>query len=119
VCSSDLYVTPLEIARGDRGIYLASTEKIRLTGNVTLIRGDSTLSGDVLIIEPALGRSSLVSSASSRGQRGGDRVRGVFSSGGASTDSEPDEGEDEDETETDADADTENTEASPQSEDQP
>lgn len=85
------YVTPLEIARGDRGVYLATTEKIRLTGNVTLIRGDSTLSGEELIIEPSVGRSSLVSSAGTLGQRGGERVRGVFSSASAPADPEPEE----------------------------
>jgi len=85
------YVTPLEIARGDRGVYLATTEKIRLTGNVTLIRGDSTLSGEELIIEPSVGRSSLVSSAGARGERGGERVRGVFSSASAPADPEPEE----------------------------
>lgn len=74
------YVTPLEIARGDRGVYLASSETIRLTGNVTLIRGDSTLAGEELVVEPTVGRSSLVSREDARGVRGGDRVRGVFSS---------------------------------------
>lgn len=74
---SVVYTTPLEIARGDRGVYLATTEQITLTGNVTLIRGDSTLAGDRLVIEPREGRSSLSRDGAETPQGGG-RVRGVL-----------------------------------------
>ena len=83
------YITPLEIARGDRGIYAATSERITLTGNVTLIRGDTTLAGQQLVIEPRAGRSSLTREGDAAPSADG-RVRGVFSSAG---DAEGDDGE--------------------------
>lgn len=56
------YITPEETARGDRGEYRIETDEIVLTGNVTLVRGRDTLTGDRLIVEPSAGRSRLVSS---------------------------------------------------------
>jgi lipopolysaccharide export system protein LptC len=73
------YVTPLEVARGDRGVYLTSTESITLTGDVTLIRGDSTLSGAELVIDPREGRSSLSRGGADRPDDD-DRVRLVVGS---------------------------------------
>ena len=71
------YITPLEIARGDSGVYQAATEMITLSGNVTLIRGDSTLAGEQLVIEPRVGRSAL--RREDAGAETSGRVRGVFS----------------------------------------
>ncbi len=56
------YITAEETARGDRGEYRIETDEIVLTGNVTLVRGRDTLTGDQLIVEPSAGRSRLVSS---------------------------------------------------------
>lgn len=79
---SVVYTTPSEIARGDRGVYLATTEQITLTGNVSLIRGDSTLAGQHLVIEPREGRSTLSRENPDAPSEGG-RVRGVLGSGDA------------------------------------
>jgi lipopolysaccharide export system protein LptA len=77
---SVIYITPAEVARGDRGIYVATSERITLTGNVTLVRGDSTLAGEELVIESSTGRSSLTRQT---GGGSGGRVRGVVSSADA------------------------------------
>lgn len=67
-----------EVARGDRGVYLASTEQIELTGNVTLVRGSSTLIGERLIVDPSVGRSTIVGARGSA-NTSSNRVRAVFS----------------------------------------
>jgi lipopolysaccharide export system protein LptC len=82
VNGSVVYTTPLEIARGDRGVYLAATERITLVGDVSLIRGDSTLEGQQLVIDPREGRSSLTREDQS--DTGG-RVRGVLGNLGGET----------------------------------
>jgi lipopolysaccharide transport protein LptA len=90
---SVVYTTPSEIARGDRGVYLASTERITLTGDVTLIRGDSTLAGQHLVIEPREGRSTLSRENPDAPAAAGGRVRGVLGTGeaGASETASPPE----------------------------
>ncbi len=74
------YITPREVARGQRGVYSLETDRMEIEGDVVLIRGEDTLTGEKLIVEPSLGRAFLDSEASSRGVSGGDRVRAVFSS---------------------------------------
>jgi lipopolysaccharide export system protein LptA len=73
-----VYVTPFEVARGDHGIYVASGERITLTGDVTLVRGESTLAGSELVIESATGRSYLTNSG--RQSESDGRVRAIINS---------------------------------------
>src|SRR5690606_7978792 len=42
---SVIYNNPIETARCDRGVYLAASETIRLTGRVRLIRGPDVFCG--------------------------------------------------------------------------
>ena len=73
-----VYVTPLEVARGDHGVYVASVERITLSGAVTLVRGESTLAGSKLVIESTTGRSYLTSENLATTGQG--RVRAVINS---------------------------------------
>ncbi len=78
---SVIYNNPFETARGDRGVYTAADEKIRLTGRVRLIRGPDVFCGEELVIQPRLGQFEAVGG----GSRTDDplcpgRVRGVISS---------------------------------------
>lgn len=72
------YITPTETAKGDRGVYDAASDIITITGNVLLIRGPNTSSGDRLIVEPERGRARLVGPEDNRGQRGADRTRAIL-----------------------------------------
>ena len=72
------YITPNETARGNRGIYDFEKDEIEITGNVVLVRGRNTSTGERLIVQPSLGRARLVGPAANAGKRGDDRVRAVF-----------------------------------------
>ncbi len=78
---SVIYVTPLETARGDRGVYIAAEDKIRLTGRVRLIRGQDVFCGQELVIQPNLGQFEAVGGGGSANDPlCAGRVRGVISS---------------------------------------
>lgn len=92
------YITPEEIARGDRGEYRVETDQIEMCGNVTLIQGKSTLKGECLLVEPSVGRSRIVAAkGSAAAAKPGERVRGVLYPGsveGAAKPAAPPEEED-------------------------
>jgi lipopolysaccharide export system protein LptA len=79
---SVIYNNPFETARGDHGVYLASEEKIRLTGSVRLIRGPDVFCGQELVIQPRIGQFQAVGRADSDDPLCSGRVRGVISSSG-------------------------------------
>jgi len=67
--------TPIEIARGDRGIYNMLTGIAQLAGNVKLTRGDNQMAGDFAEVNTNPGISRLLA----RPAEGGDgRVRGLL-----------------------------------------
>lgn len=71
------YITEEEVARASRGVYFASSDTIEMCGDVTLVvRGQNTLAGECLVVEPSLGRSKIV--GGDRGRQSKERVRGVF-----------------------------------------
>lgn len=46
------YLTPDQEVRGDKGVYLKSTEKFTVTGNVILLQGDgNVVTGDKLVYD--------------------------------------------------------------------
>lgn len=53
------YVTPDEVARGDRAVYQITTETITMTGNVVLTRGENVITGSCLIADLVTGRSQV------------------------------------------------------------
>ena len=53
------YVTPAEVARGDRALYQLATETIIMTGHVVLTRGENVITGSCLIADLATGRSQI------------------------------------------------------------
>ena len=65
------YLTPLERALGDNGVYVASTQTIELTGAVVLIQGETVLTGDRLVIQSQSGEAELTGGP-------GQRIRGVL-----------------------------------------
>jgi lipopolysaccharide export system protein LptA len=65
--------TQLEVARGDKGVYLADREVATLIGNVRITRGDNQLNGEVAEVDMKTGVSRLLS-----GGAGQARVRGLF-----------------------------------------
>jgi len=69
------YVTPTEIARGDRGIYDLVAGQITLTGEVVLTQGCNVSTGQRLVADLEGGSARLTG-----GEGGGDdqRVRSVF-----------------------------------------
>lgn len=67
------FVTPEQVARGDRAVYTASDDTIVVTGEVILTQGENVLSGDRLTIHVGSGRSTMQGGAAS-----GRRVQGVF-----------------------------------------
>jgi lipopolysaccharide export system protein LptA len=77
---SVVYITPLETARGDTGVYIAAEDKIWLTGRVRLIRGEDAFCGRELVIRPTLGQFEAVGGgASAEDPLCAGRVRGVIS----------------------------------------
>lgn len=92
------YVTPAEVARGDRALYQLATETITMTGNVVLTRGENVITGSCLIADLATGRSQVNApgcTGSANGQTAattGGRVRAVLV---PTNSDESDEGDDE------------------------
>ncbi|HYF23426.1 MAG TPA: LptA/OstA family protein [Caulobacteraceae bacterium] len=69
------FVTPQQVARGDKAVYTTATDTIVITGNVVIAQGENVLRGDRLTIEVASGRSTMDAGP---GGGPGERVRGVF-----------------------------------------
>ena len=63
--------TPTEVVRGDTGVYTPPNGLALLRGNVTIVRGDNTLTGCEAIVNMQTGISQLVACP-------GDRVRGII-----------------------------------------
>ena len=53
------YVTPELKAKGDQGVYVATTDTITMTGNVALMRGRDVAEGEVLKLEITNRRTTL------------------------------------------------------------
>ncbi len=71
------YITADEIARADRGVYEADSGVIRLSGNLSVLRGDDVLVGGSLTYNPSTGRSTITAPPSG-GEASSGRVRAVF-----------------------------------------
>ncbi len=69
------YITPTEIARGDRGVYDLVTEQIELTGSVVLTQGCNVSTGERLTAD-LNGGSARLSGGDGEGEDG--RVRSLF-----------------------------------------
>jgi lipopolysaccharide export system protein LptA len=69
------YVTPNEIARGDRGIYDLVNGRITLTGDVVLTQGCNVSTGEQLVADLDGGSARLTSGT---GPTQNERVRSVF-----------------------------------------
>lgn len=63
--------TPTEVVRGDTGTYTPPNGMALLRGNVTIVRGDNTLTGCEAIVNMQTGISQLVACP-------GERVRGII-----------------------------------------
>jgi lipopolysaccharide export system protein LptA len=63
--------TPTEVVRGDTGTYTPPNGLALLRGNVTIVRGDNTLTGCEAIVNMQTGISQLVACP-------GERVRGII-----------------------------------------
>jgi len=70
------YVTPDQVARGDRAVYTADNDQIVMTGNVIVVQGKNVIHGDRLTIQVATRQAQMESEARGRGVS--NRVRGVF-----------------------------------------
>ena len=70
------YVTPDQVARGDRAVYTADNDQIVMTGNVIVVQGKNVVHGDRLTIQVATRQAQMESEARGRGTP--NRVRGVF-----------------------------------------
>ncbi|MAL11226.1 MAG: OstA family protein [Maricaulis sp.] len=66
------YVTPLERARGNRGVYEAETDTVTLTGDVVLTRCENVITTTRFVTNLTTGNSSF------DGQESGGRVRAVL-----------------------------------------
>jgi lipopolysaccharide export system protein LptA len=53
------FVTPREIARGDKAVYTAASQTIVITGDVVLTQGENVGRGSRLVIDLANGHSTL------------------------------------------------------------
>ncbi len=71
------YITAEEIARADRGVYDADSGVIKLSGNLSVLRGDDVLVGGSLTYNPSTGRS-VITAPPAGGDAAGGRVRAVF-----------------------------------------
>ncbi|MBI1776073.1 MAG: hypothetical protein HYR63_12070 [Proteobacteria bacterium] len=65
--------TDLEVARGDKGVYLADREVATLIGQVRITRGQNQLEGEVAEVDMKSGVSRMLSAT-----QGQARVRGLF-----------------------------------------
>lgn len=64
------FVTPQQVARGDKAVYTVTADTIVLTGNVVVAQGENVVRGDRLTIRVSSGQSQMDGT--------GGRVRGVF-----------------------------------------
>ncbi|MGD2133156.1 MAG: LptA/OstA family protein [Maricaulaceae bacterium] len=69
------YITPVERALGDEGVFVAATDTVTLTGRVILIQGETVLTGNRLVVQSQSGHAALTSDP-------GERIRGVLSTEG-------------------------------------
>ena len=67
------FVTPQQVARGDKAVYTVSADTIVLSGNVVVAAGENVVRGDRLTIQVSTGQSTMDGSPAQSG-----RVRGVF-----------------------------------------
>lgn len=68
------FLTPEQEVRGDKGVYLKSTETFTVTGNVILLQGeDNIVTGDTLIYDLKDGSAKVVGSC--KGRRCGSKGR--------------------------------------------
>jgi lipopolysaccharide export system protein LptA len=70
------YVTPEQVARGDRAVYSADAGTIVMTGNVIVVQGKNVIHGDRLTIQVATHQAQMESDAKGRGTP--NRVRAVL-----------------------------------------
>jgi lipopolysaccharide export system protein LptA len=69
------FVTPTQVARGDRALYQVASDTITMTGNVVVTQGENVVRGSTLVVEVKTGRTRM--DAAAGGATSG-RVRGVF-----------------------------------------
>jgi lipopolysaccharide export system protein LptA len=69
------FVTPEQVARGDRAVYSASTDTLLVTGDVILRQGENVLTGSSLSINIGTGRARMEGAPTGNAGR---RVQGVF-----------------------------------------
>jgi lipopolysaccharide export system protein LptA len=67
------YVRPDQKARGDKAVYLTSTDSVTFTGNVVISSADNVIRGETLVLQIGTGRTLLSPSA-----KPGERVQGVI-----------------------------------------
>jgi len=68
------YLTPEQEVRGDKGVYLKSTETFTVTGNVILLQGDgNVVTGDKLVYDLKDGTAKVVGTC--KGRRCGSKGR--------------------------------------------
>ncbi|MBX9698410.1 MAG: hypothetical protein K2X74_03180, partial [Acetobacteraceae bacterium] len=60
--------TPLDVVRGDRGVYSAATGMARILGNVRITRGENQINGQEAIVNLQTGVARLVSAPGARVQ---------------------------------------------------
>jgi len=69
------FVTPDQVARGDRAVYTAANDTLVVTGDVILRQGENVLTGSSLSINIASGRARMEGAPTGNAGR---RVQGVF-----------------------------------------
>jgi lipopolysaccharide export system protein LptA len=75
--TGDVYfVTPAQVARGDRAIYAVSEDTLTVTGDVILRQGENVLTGSRLVINTVSGQARMEGGPSEASSAR--RVRGVF-----------------------------------------
>lgn len=88
------YITPELRARGDRGVYTASTDTVVLTGNVIVSRGQDIAKSECLTLNITAGQSTLGCNGDASTNTPGERVISIFNprdgEGGTSTPDETD-----------------------------
>ena len=72
------YVTPEEVARGDRAVYELSEDTITMTGEVVVTRCEDVITGDRLVMNITTGDSVFTSEAAGADAPAGSRVRLVL-----------------------------------------
>ena len=75
------FVTPDQVARGDRAVYAVNQDTLTVTGDVILRQGENVLTGSSLVINTVTGQARMEGGASEGSSAR--RVRGVFYPGSA------------------------------------